>query len=383
MNSKDAEAGGKSRRYLARADDGWPTWLLFATDTMIDIDISQLPAEMTALLLRRGSGAPPLFWPSTANRIAKTTLDQVVDAKLFGRKELAKPAFGGATRALIYLWNGWPREASMCAQVAPDKERFYIEGLCARQESNVDQAKASFQQLDDHVVYKPLSQRAVKAVGNTPDPILTRFIQMIEMGGTWEPFLFIDLFEQGRADKLKESTELIVRQIQNTEFELLFRHCYENATGQSLQKIVARSSMTDREEGVARVRRLQERHRPKRRAPGGATTEKTKSETSESSDMVTVKCPKCAKPMTLPDAARGQKKRCIKCNAPFNVPARKDDGGAGAYAPTGTFTLRCPKCSCTLKAPEAARGKTERCGKCGTAFMIPKKPAPGGVGAGK
>lgn len=323
-----------------------------------------------------------MYWPSTANRIAKATLDQIADAKLFGRKELAKPPFGAATRALIYLWNGWPQEAGMCAQIAPEKERFYIEGLCARQESNIDQAKACFQQLGPHPVYKPLSERAVKEIGDIPDPMLTRFKQMIEMDGTWEPFLFIDLYEQGRADKLKESTEQIVRQIQNTEFELLFRHCYESATGQSLQKPTARSSPTDREDGVARVRRLKERHRPKHRPQGAAAPEKTKSDTSESSDMVTVTCPKCAKPMTLPDSARGKKKRCIKCAAPFTVAAKKDNGGAGAYAPTGTFAIRCPKCGCALTAPETARGSTERCGKCGAAFMIPKKAAAGGVGAG-
>ena len=42
--------------------------------------------------------------------------------------------------------------------------------------------------------------------------------------------------------------------------------------------------------------------------------------------------------------------------------------------------IRCPKCQEMLMFPEAARGKKEKCGKCGVIFLVPpKKPA---VGAG-
>jgi ssDNA-binding Zn-finger/Zn-ribbon topoisomerase 1 len=205
------------------------------------------------------------------------------------------------------------------------------------------------------------------------------------MADLWEPFLFVDLYQQARAEKVRETTEHVVRQLQCMEFELLFRHCYEAATGEPLSKPSDRSASSDQESGIARVRRLRDRHRPKHRTSDRAASDRSKSKDSkaaaESPGQIAVVCPKCRKSLTLPDSARGKNQRCGKCSAIFTVPGKKGPGGPKASpAAARTIAVRCPKCGSTLKAPESARGRTERCAKCGARFMIPKKPA-GGVPA--
>ncbi|MEE8384934.1 MAG: hypothetical protein V3S01_03345, partial [Dehalococcoidia bacterium] len=124
---------------------------------MLNLDLSQLPSEMTALFMQRGSGLPPLHWPSYANRIAKATLDEIDDAKLFRRSNLADESMGAAVRALLYLWSGWPDDCKMQAQAAPEKERIYLDSLIAQQGDEAEQAKTLLQQLDSHPIHKPLA----------------------------------------------------------------------------------------------------------------------------------------------------------------------------------------------------------------------------------
>lgn len=345
-------------------------------DHMIDLDISQLPSEMMALFLQRGTNLPPLHWPSYANRIARDSLEGLSDAKLFHGKELIDASMGGAVRALLYLWNGWPEECVTHAQAGPEKEYLLLGAISARQRGDVEQAKSLLQQLDEHPAYAELAKYAVKEIGDNPDPVVMRFKQMIEMGGTWEPFLFTDLYQQARAEKVSEATEQVVRQIQCMEFELLFRHCYEAATGHKLPRCSDRSADAEREASVARVRRLKEKHRPKRRSPDRTVGEKAKPDegrgTPAPPDTISVVCPKCRTTMKLKASSRGKNERCGKCGAVFMVPAIKASAGAA-----GRIAVRCPKCRSTLMAPESARGNTEKCSKCGALFLVPKKPAEG------
>ncbi len=355
-------------------------------DNMLNIDLSQLPPEINALLLRRGTGVPPLHWSGHAIRAGRDALELLDDDSLFHHKELADEGMAGAIRALLYLWLGYPDDCLMYAQSVPDPHQAFLTGLAARHNGQTDEAKTGFQKFDDHPILKPLADFALKAIGKSASRPISRFKGMLEMGGVWEPFLFIDLYEQARAEKLTQRDEEIVRQIQCMEFELMFRHCFEAATGRKIQ-VQSAASATDQEARRAMSRRLAKRHRPGRAPQAPKSAETPKAELATQSEpkptlgggKITVICPTCRKALKVPAASRGKVERCGNCRTALKVPTGGSDGAnepSGLNASTDqTISVACPKCASTFRVPQSIRGKAEKCVHCGAKFLIPKKQA--------
>lgn len=237
---------------------------------------------------------------------------------------------GGAVRAALYLWNGWFAECAMYAQAAPEKEQLYLSALCERQLGHTNECKAILQQLEDHPVFGLLSEYSLEIIGLGSDPPLKRFKGVLELGGTWEPFAFVDLYEQARMDKLCHPTKRIVCSMQCREFELLFAHCYEAATGRPLPRKAA----------VTTVARRKPKPRPKERATCTPTPETNaanskpegtlKRTLKKKEPVVGVACPKCDQKMVFPESHRGQKVKCRKCDAVLLIPRKTDSVSAGS-----------------------------------------------------
>lgn len=203
---------------------------------MFELQVTRAASQISTLLLARGTALPPVLWSEGSNSIAKKTLDTVDDPQLFAPDKLANELMGGAIRSLLYLWNGWPNECSMYAQAAPPKESLYLVAIAERQRGNAGQAKSAFQQLEDHKIYARLFECATETVGSSADASLQRFGEILKFNGAWEPFAFTDLFEQARTDDTKIVVGEFVRKMQQSEFNLLFAHCYKAATGEDLFK---------------------------------------------------------------------------------------------------------------------------------------------------
>lgn len=201
---------------------------------MFELQFKSASSQISTLLMARGTALPPVLWSEGANSIAKKTLDTVDDPQLFEPCNLTNDLMGGAIRSLLYLWNGWPNECSMYAQAAPPKISLYLMAIAERQRTNAAQAKSFFQQLEDHEIYANLVECATQIIGTSPDASLKRFVEILKFNGAWEPFAFTDLFEQARADETKIVVGEFVRKMQQSEFNLLFAHCYESATGKDL-----------------------------------------------------------------------------------------------------------------------------------------------------
>ena len=144
-----------------------------------------------------------------------------------------------AVRALLFLWNGWMDDCVKAAESAPEKERLYIQALCDRAEGEPAAAKSSFQKLEAHVVFPKLTAYATEAITTGASGQVKRLLDMIQMTQEWEAYTFVDLIELARADKLDSAGEQIVRQLQCREFELLFAHCFEGATGEAIKETEA------------------------------------------------------------------------------------------------------------------------------------------------
>ena len=354
---------------------------------MYEIDPVAFPPKMTELLMTRGTATPPLQWSSYPNRMAKANLERLDDPRLFGRQSFADPGSAKTVRGLLFLWTGWSKECLSAAATAPPTERAYLEGLCARQDCRPDEAKIFFGQHEGYCIHEPLAAWAIKLIGDRTDPLITRFKQMLEMTGTWEPHLFVDLCEQGRAGKLDGPAMEAVRQIQVVEFELLLRHSYELAIGERLSGRGERPVKTDRAENLERMRRLAEKHRPKPSTRDRAKAAEAQSANKEepapaedpSTNSIRVTCPKCRGLLVIRESARGEIERCGRCNTAFQVPreAGKKPGDKPPVPPGNPIGVRCPKCKAMLSLPDTARGATERCIKCGTPFLVPtRQPAP-------
>ncbi len=396
---------------------------------MFHVDPALLAPEIAALLVSRGQGVPPLLWNTRPNRIAAKTLDDLALPRLFDRPSVPNAQMGAAVRSLLYLWNGWPNEALREAESAGESEKAFIAALCARQAGEPIRAKELLQGVGEHPIFHPLGQHVLEGLSGSHDPLLVRFQQTIALGALWEPFLFVDLFEQARVEKLKEETVQVICTLQSLEFEYLLKYCYECATGEPLAgRAAAREA--DPEANRQRTRELAEKHKAKiqrqkkeqkekdneaegedapkpatpaaahqvpmvgggamsampqvpvvgGRAPASATQVQPSPDTGRSARGagISISCPKCRHSVCVPAAMRGTRQACERCGAAFLVPAARTARNAPLPAnlsppPPGHVLLRCPRCADVVTLPESTRGKADRCPKCGAAFLVPRK----------
>lgn len=203
---------------------------------MIELEISDTAPEISKLLLARGTALPTVQWQHNRSSTAKKTLDAMDDAQLFAPTSLKNESMSAAVRALLYLWNGWIDESAMYAQGARPKESLFILAMSERHRGRAHEAKAFFRQLDDHSIYPSLAKIATELIGASPDGALNRFREILNHNGTWEPYVFIDTYEQARLDETKLTVGEFVREMQRQEFALLFGHCFQAATGNEVTK---------------------------------------------------------------------------------------------------------------------------------------------------
>lgn len=348
---------------------------------MFNLDPDHLPQEIATLLLTRGRTVPPLLWDAQPNQLAARTLGEIDDTKLFQRMGLANTAMASAVRALLLLWNGLPAQAKMALQSAPEAEQNYIATIIARHSGAVEEAKELMRRVGAHGVHQSLTSSGPKLLAGARDLTLARLAGILRQGGQWEPFLFLDAFEQARIGKMKDSGIQVVCKLQCLEFELLLRHCCETALGEKLAKRRGPDVQEAPDARLQQMRQLVEKHRAARdqRRQWRDEHEPDEEETPDAptqEERIKIACPKCKNAVDLPASARGQVAKCDRCATAFMVPPGKAAGALSPNVPSNLIGIRCPKCHEMLMFPEAVRGKRERCSKCGVVFLVPqKKPA--------
>jgi hypothetical protein len=308
---------------------------------MPEIDLSKVPAEIAKLLMSRGSGAPPLQWAAHQNLLAKKTLDQIDDPFLFGGGEIRNCGMASTVRGLLYLYAGWPADACKFAALAGPPEHTYIAGLCERHLGHVDAAKEWFKKLGRHALFVPLGERIPKLMRTETEPPLKRFREIVELDKAWDPFAFLDLYEQTRAGRLSPLGEQLVCRLQLLEFEILFGHCFHIATGRSIDKRRVISEAEEQRRMLEYRRRLverrerEERQRKVTEAKKNAEADRNKPKVPPPprDPKVKVLCPKCGTLVYVDESLRGRPAQCIKCNTLFRVPQKKADEGAERPVP--------------------------------------------------
>lgn len=341
---------------------------------MVEIDLSKLASEVSNILMLRGTSLPPLCLADHAHTQSGSVIDATPDDKLFGVAQIKDVDMAMAIRSLLLVRCGLLSEGSMFAMMAPKAESNFICGIAERNFGHKDAAKTHFQKVKEHPVYQTLHTEAMALLQHSMDKRLTRFHGILEVHGDWEPYAFIDIYDEARAGQMSSASEETVRKIQAIEFNALFLYCYEQLMG-----INARKTEIKQNTEAPRRRPVPTRHPKPTSAPATPSASQNKSAPiapKAPSNEVRVGCPKCKAIQSFDASKRGQKVQCNKCAVTFAVPVSSSGGGsASAHTAQASVRVACPKCRTAAAYPQSKRGQKVQCGKCNTVYCIPSRSA--------
>jgi hypothetical protein len=353
---------------------------------MLTVDIGKLPPEIATLFMARNPESAPLRWQVHPNRRGKNTLDEIDDEHLFGDIPIVNFAMASAVRALLYAWSGWLEDAKMYAQPAPLSDRLYVIAVCERMIGRTEAAAELFGQLSEHPILQQLVSCVLEMTGTTSNPVIQGFRQELQQDQAWDPLAFTDLLDQARSERLGLAGEQLVSLMQCKEFELLFCHCYQGATGVKLA-ILKQENLPPAQRRVRKQesKRAGSPHR-RRSSPtvAGATplslaephakAEPPAQAAAPPEGTFRIACPKCATAIILPARVRGDRTKCPRCGAVFVAGHQRPTAPVQTAADRSRCSavwICCPLCGSMHTLPPSARGTTQQCNKCRTAFSIP------------
>jgi len=161
--------------------------------------------------------------PGTPNPGVHSELSALSIELAFGQAgrldaDMAKGCIAG-----MWLYHDYLDESHSLSQEIETPSGSYWHGLMHRREPDYDNAKYWFRKVKTHPIFDFLAA-ASKQVSYADLPASAQFLAR---QSAWDPFAFIDICEHAAGTEL----ELLCRQIQQAEWELLFDFCYRQAIG--------------------------------------------------------------------------------------------------------------------------------------------------------
>jgi hypothetical protein len=150
----------------------------------------------------------------TPNEAARPALAALTVREAFAPQTVRDEDMARACLAGLWLYHDFLDESHRISQEIETPTGSYWHGLMHRREPDPSNAAYWFRRVGEHPVFERLGKEA-RALG-------------LELPSSrWDPFAFIDLCEKHRGTGGEE--EMLLRRVQQREWELLFDFCYRQA----------------------------------------------------------------------------------------------------------------------------------------------------------
>ncbi|RTE09546.1 hypothetical protein [Paenibacillus whitsoniae] len=157
--------------------------------------------------------------------------------------------FGKALIAGLYLMNESLDKSHTIAQDITNTTGSYWHALMHRMEGDYSNAKYWFNDVGHHPIFSSLSQcvrerLSVKDLQELENDALRHKLEVLITAPVWNPCVFIDVVELQVSLVQNETVDAWLRQIQQSEMQLLIRYCYEQSCGGSWLEAIGQKSYT-------------------------------------------------------------------------------------------------------------------------------------------
>jgi hypothetical protein len=175
---------------------------------------SALPAAVRELLSLDRLCA---LGPGQPNEPLRSKLEGLTVEKLFAPEPIRRREFALACLGGLWLYHDFLDESHAISQGIETTTGSYWHGIMHRREPDAGNAAYWFRRVGTHPIFEALAKDA-RAVGF---PLKS---------SQWDPFALIDLCEEQRDTGSEQ--EMMLRRVQQREWELLFDYCFRLATRQ-------------------------------------------------------------------------------------------------------------------------------------------------------
>jgi hypothetical protein len=160
--------------------------------------------------------------PGQPNTAARPALEAMTIESLFGAAKVGRPDLAQCCLAALWLYHDFLDRSHTISQDIAGAEGSWWHGIMHRREPDYGNAGYWFRRVGKHPVCEPLRRRAAELATAAGSPAGSAFFVR---QSAWNSLAFIELCEASMGGD--PACELLCRQVQRAEWDLLFAHCFQ------------------------------------------------------------------------------------------------------------------------------------------------------------